>query len=150
TFHLAIVSATEIWDGILKSAQALQSNTVVLGLSPRMSAIEEARLAGEAWERLVDPKPQLALEIFSPTAEEFISYLGPHAPHLTPKEIDLLHRIWLRFSAELAPEELHHHDIIHFALNELLEELKEGKHDEVVERLRRHLEEIKARRAPRP
>lgn len=148
TVHMAIVSATEIWDGILKSAQALQSGAVVVGLSPRLTAAEESRLAGEAWERLADPKPQLALEIISPTAEEHISYLGPHAPHLTPKEIDLLHRIWLRFSAELAPEELHHHDIIHFALNELIQELKDGKHDEVLARLRDHLEEIKCRRAP--
>ncbi|HEV2419464.1 MAG TPA: APC family permease [Terriglobia bacterium] len=151
TVHLAVVSATEIWDGILKSAQALQSSTVVLGLSPRMTAIEEARLAGEAWERLEeDPKPQLTLEIVSPTTEEHISYLGPHAPHLTQKEIDLLHRIWLKFSAELAPEELHHHDIIHFALNELTDELQRGKHDAVIERLRQHLEEIKCRRAPKP
>lgn len=148
TVHLAIVSATEIWDGILKSAQALQSSAVVLGLSPRMTAIEESRLAGDAWERLDDPKPQLTVEIISPAAEEHISYLGPHAPHLTQKEIDLLHRIWLRFSAELAPEELHHHDIIHFALNELIQELKEGKHDEVAARLREHLEEIKNLRTP--
>ncbi len=148
TIHLAVVSATEIWDGILRSAQAVQSRTVVLGLSPRLSSIEEARLAGEAWERLDDPKPQLTVGIYSPTGEEHLSYLGPHAPHLTLKEIDLLHRIWLRFSQELAPEELHHHDIVHFALNELLSELGAGKHDEVAERLRRHLAEIKSHRQP--
>jgi amino acid transporter len=149
TIHLSVVAATEIWDGILRSAQALQSRTVVLGLSPRMSAIEEARLAGEAWERLDDPKPQLILEIHSPAGEEHISYIGPHAPRLTRKEIDLLHRVWLQFSTELAPEELHHHDIVHFALNELLTELAQGKHDEVLERLRRHLDEIRARGTPR-
>ncbi|MGH9404687.1 MAG: APC family permease [Terriglobia bacterium] len=148
TVHLAVVSATEIWDGILRSAQGLQSSAVSLGLSPRLSSTEEARLAGEAWERLEDPKPQLAVAIYSPGGEEHISYLGPHAPHLTAKEIDLLHRIWLRFSQKLAPLELHHHDIIHFALNELLNELAAGKQDEVAARLRQHLEEINARRHP--
>jgi amino acid transporter len=146
TIHLSVVSSTDIWDGILKSAQAMQSNTVVLGLSPRVSAAEEARLAGEAWERLEEPKPQLALAIYSREGGEHVIYLGPHAPHLTPKEIDLLHHIWLRFSQELAPEELHHHDIVHFALNELAAELAAGKHDEVVERLRQHLSEIENRR----
>lgn len=90
--------------------------------------------------------PQPALAIYSREGGEHVIYLGPHAPHLTPIEIDLLHRIWLRFSQELAPEELHHHDIVHFALNELSAELAAGKHDEVVERLRQHLAEINHRR----
>jgi amino acid transporter len=146
TIHLSVVSATEIWDGILKSAQAMQSSTVVVGRSAKLPSAEEARLAGEAWERLENPKPRLTLSIYSPAGGEHVMYLGPHAPHLTAKEIDLLHRIWFRFSQELAPEELHHHDVIHFALNELTAELDAGKHDEVLERLRKHLSEIKNRR----
>jgi hypothetical protein len=113
-----------------------------------MPVPEEARRAGLAWERLPDPKPQLALEIFTPDGREEIFYLGPHAPHLTPKEIDLLHSLWLRFSTELAPEEMHHHDIVHFALNELRDELAQGKEQEIRERLKEHLAQIKARRAP--
>ncbi len=148
TIHLAVVSASEIWDGILRSAQAMQSNTVVLGLSPKVPLSEEARLAGEAWERLDDPKPQLMLAIYAPTGREEAIYLGPHPPHLTPNEVDLLHRIWLRFSQELAPEELHHHDVVHFALNELKAEMGSGKHDEVLERLRQHLNQIRSRRCP--
>ncbi len=146
--RLAVVAANEIWSAILRAAQALQSSTIVLGLSTKMSVIEEARLAGLAWEALPGPKPGLTLEIYTPTGQEHISYLGPHAPRLTPKEIDLLHSIWLQFSDEVAPEELHHHDIIHFALTELSRELAEGKHDEVFKRLKEHIEEIKARRVP--
>src|SRR2546425_2444281 len=52
TVHLAVFAATDVWDGILRAAQALQSSMVVLGLSPRVPADEEARLAGLAWERL--------------------------------------------------------------------------------------------------
>ena len=148
TVHLAVVAATEVWDAILRSAQALQSSVVVVGLSAKMAFAEEARQAGAAWERLPEPKPQLTLEIHSPFGGEHISYLGPHAPRLTRKEVDLLHTIWLRFSDELAPEEVHHHDIVHFALSELQSQLDAGKHDEVLARLREHLEEIRKRTVP--
>jgi amino acid transporter/nucleotide-binding universal stress UspA family protein len=148
TVHLAVVAANEIWDGILRAAQNLQASAVVLGRSEKMPAAEEARRAGEAWERLPEPRPQLTLEIYSPSGQEEIFYLGPHAPRLSAKEIDLLHSIWLRFSKELRPEELHHHDIVHFALTELEHEIAEGKEQEIRDRLKQHLEEIKARRVP--
>ncbi len=148
TIHLALAPATEKWDGILRAAQGLESSTIVLGLSPSRPVIEEARIAGLAWERLPDPKPQLTLEIYSPSGQEHVFYLGPHAPHLTTKEIDLLHRIWLEFSNQVAPEELHHHDIVHFALNEILQQIRDGKQEEVLGRLRQHLQEIKDRRVP--
>ena len=39
-----------------------------------------------------EPRPRVALEIFTPSGQEQIFYLGPHAPRLTPKEIDVLHQ----------------------------------------------------------
>jgi amino acid transporter len=149
TIHLAVAAATEKWDAILRAAQSLQSSTVVLGPSPTKAVTEEARTAGLAWERLPDPKPQLMLEILFPTGQEHIFYLGPHAPRLTAKEIDLLHSIWLELSNDVAPEEIHHHDVIHFALNELRQELDDGRRQEVIARLRRHLLQIKERRETR-
>ena len=146
--HLAVAAANEIWDGVLRSAQNLEASTVILGSSSKMPVTEEARLAGLAWERLPDPKPQLSLEIYNPAGVEHIFYLGPHAPHLTPKEVEELHRLWLRFSNQLGEQELHHHDIIHFALHEIEHEISEGKEHEVLERLRKHLGEIQARRVP--
>jgi len=146
--RLTVVAANEIWDGILRAAESLQASTIVLGLSPKMPATEEAKLAGDAWERLPAPKPQLTLEIYSPGGQEWIFYLGPHAPRLTAKEIDILHSIWLEVSNELGPEELHHHDIIHFALVELRAELQDNRRQEAIARIREHLNEIKDRRAP--
>ncbi|HEV2383078.1 MAG TPA: APC family permease [Terriglobia bacterium] len=144
---LVLVAANDVWDGVLRSAQALESSDIVLGQSARMPAVEEARLAGLAWERLPAPRPQLTLEVRSPSGgKEYVSYLGPHAPRLTRKEIDLLHSIWLSFSTQVSPLELHHHDIVHFALNEIEKEIAEGKHDEVLERLQRHLHEIETLR----
>jgi hypothetical protein len=148
SIHLAVAAANEIWEGILRSAHSLQSSTIILALSAKMPVAEEARRAGFGWERLPDPKPRLALEIFTPDGSEEIFYLGPHAPHLTPKEIDLLHSLWLRFSTALAPEEVHHHDIVHFALNELRDELAQGKEQEIRDRFKEHLNQIESRRTP--
>src|SRR5207249_3269993 len=130
TIHLAVAAATEKWDAILRAAQSLRSSAVVLGPSPARSVTEEARIAGLSWEHLADPKPQLTLQIYFPGGQEHVFYLGPHAPHLTPSEIDLLHSIWLELSSDVAPEEIHHHDVIHFALNGLQhrsEERRVGK-----------------------
>ncbi|HEV2491750.1 MAG TPA: APC family permease [Terriglobia bacterium] len=147
--RLAVVAANDVWDGMVRAAQSLESSTLVLGSSSKMTLSEEGVHVGDAWERLTEPKPRLTLEIFTPTGNEQILYLGPHAPHLTPKEIDLLHSIWLDFSGRLGPEaDVHHHDIIHFALNELQQEIRDGRREEVLARLRCHLEEIKDRREP--
>lgn len=148
SIHLAVAGATDKWGAILRAAQGLQSSVVVLGASPTRPVTEEAWIAGQAWERLPDPKPQLTLEIFSPGGQEHIFYLGPHAPRLTPKEIDLLHGIWLELSSDVAPEEIHHHDVVHFALEELKTELHDSRKAEIVRRLREHLQQIKDRRAP--
>jgi amino acid transporter len=149
SIHLAVAAATEKWDAILRAAQSLQSAVVVLGVSPNHPVAEEARVAGLAWEHLSDPKPELTLIIYSPSGQEQVFYLGPHAPHLTPKEVDLLHSIWLELSNSVAPEELHHHDVVHFALQELRGELDNSQRARVVEKLRQHLQEIRDRRATR-
>jgi amino acid transporter len=148
TIHLAVAAATEKWEAILRAAQSLQSSAVALGASPNTSVVEDARIAGLAWERLPDPKPEVALQFYFPTGQDEIFYLGPHAPHLTPKEIDLLHGIWLELSHEVAPDEIHHHDVVHFALEELEHDINNSERREVVNRLRRHLHNIRDRRTP--
>jgi amino acid transporter len=148
TIHLAVAAATDKWEAILRAAQSLQSSAIALGASPNTSVVEDARIAGLAWERLPEPRPQVALQFYFPSGQDQIFYLGPHAPHLTPKEIDLLHGIWLKLSSEVAPDEIHHHDVIHFALEELEDELHDRGRDEVVERLRHHLHAIRHRREP--
>jgi amino acid transporter len=140
SIRLAVVASNEIWDGILRAAASLESSTIVLGRSPKESTEEQARHIGEAWEKLADPKPQFNLEIHLPNGDKVYKVLGPHAPNLTANEVNLLHRLWLRFSEAIAPLELHHHDVVHFALEEVQKELEEGKEEDVVARLRVHLE----------
>jgi amino acid transporter len=140
TIRLAVVAANNLWDGILRAASSLESSTIVLGHSPKESTEEQAREIGDAWEKLGDPKPQFNLEIHLPTGDKVYKVLGPHAPNLTANEVNLLHRLWLRFSETTAPLELHHHDVVHFALEEVQKELDDGQEEGVVIRLRAHLE----------
>jgi len=148
SIHLAVAPATDKWEGILRAAQNLQSSTIALGLSSWRAIEDEARIAGLAWEALPEPRPNLTLEIYSPDGQEKVFYLGPHAPRLTDKEIDLLHGIWLDLSNEVAPEELHHHDVVHIALEELRKNIVDGRREEIVNALRQHLINIRNRRKP--
>ena len=144
--RLTIVAAGDLWDGILRTAANLQSATIVSGSSSKISTMEQAREIGVAWERMPEPRPRVTLEIFTPTGQEQVFYLGPHAPRLTPKEIDLLHKIWLDACERLPGEELHHHDIIHFALAEFEQAIAQEGGGHVLERLRGHLRDIQSRR----
>jgi len=148
SIRLAVVAANQLAEGILRAATSLQSSTIVFGHSSRETTEEQARLVGEAWERLDDPKPQFNLEIHLPTGDKVYKVLGPHAPNLTANEVNLLHRLWLRFSDSVAPLEMHHHDVVHFALEEVQKELDEGHEENVVNRLRAHLEENQKKRKP--
>ena len=120
----------------LRAGASLQSSTIVIGRSAKDNTEEQARQIGDAWEKLGDIKPQFNLEIHLPNGDKIYKVLGPHAPNLTANEVNLLHSLWLRFSDVLAPQELHHHDVVHFALEEVKKEIEEGQEDAVVKRLR--------------
>ncbi|HKM66651.1 MAG TPA: APC family permease [Candidatus Acidoferrum sp.] len=148
TIRLAVVAANEIWDAILSAATSLQSSTIVLGHSPKESTEEQARHIGDAWEKLPDPKPQFNLEIHLANGDKTYKVLGPHAPNLTGNEVNLLHRLWLRFSEAAAPLELHHHDVVHFALEEVMKELDDGQEEALMARLKAHLEANAKKKPP--
>jgi hypothetical protein len=139
-----------MWGGILNAAVKLESSTIVLGRSSKMTLPEQAREIGLAWEQLEDPRPQFNLEIFSPGGQREFFLLGPHAPNLTSNEVRLIHRLWLRLSDLVAPDEVHHHDVVHFALDEVLKELQEGKEADVVARLKEHVSKNKAAQSKTP
>lgn len=144
--RLVVAAANDLWEGILRTAMNLQSSTIVAGSSAKVPVTDQAREIGLAWERMPEPRPSVTLEIFTPSGQEEVFYLGPHAPRLTPKEVDLLHKLWLELGEQLPNEEVHHHDIVHFALDEVEREIAQGQGHDVVERLRQHLHDIQSRR----
>ncbi|MGC0773327.1 MAG: APC family permease [Candidatus Acidiferrum sp.] len=148
SIRLAVVASNDLWEGILRAGASLQSSTIVIGRSAKDNTEEQARQIGDAWEKLGDIKPQFNLEIHLPNGDKIYKVLGPHAPNLTANEVNLLHRLWLRFSDVLAPQELHHHDVVHFALEEVQKEIDEGQEDAVVKRLRVHIEANQKKKPP--
>src|ERR1700674_4903240 len=83
SLRLAVVATNDLLDGILRAGAALQSSTLVLGRSAKDTTEEQARLIGDAWEKLPDPKPQFNLEVHLPNGDKIYKVLGPHAPNLT-------------------------------------------------------------------
>ena len=148
SIRLAVVASNEIWDAVLRAATSLESSTIVLGRSAKESTEEQAREIGDAWENLGDSKPQFNLEIHMPNGDKVYKVLGPHAPNLTANEVNLLHRLWLRLGESVGGKELHHHDVVHFALEEVQMELDKGQEEQVVSRLREHLENNVQKKRP--
>jgi hypothetical protein len=83
----------------------------------------------------------MGLEIYSHSGERHFFYLGPHAPHLTLREIELLHNLWLELSQRLDGHNLHHHDVVYFALKQVEREIADGKTDFLIPRLKQQLSE---------
>jgi hypothetical protein len=87
------------------------------------AANEQARLAGLAWEKLEEPRPRLYLEIVAPGEPVQRIRLGPHAPELSPEDLETLHRLWLNLTARPELRQLHHYQVLSAALGRLEEEL---------------------------
>src|SRR5262249_52752851 len=60
---LVVVPGTNVFDTIMATAQRLDSSHVVCGISAKLSAEEQGKLTGDAWERLPEPKPRVVLDV---------------------------------------------------------------------------------------
>ncbi len=125
---------------LVETAQRLRSSLVVMGTSGKMTAAEQAKLFGDAWEQLPEPRPQLSLQIYSQATGETLYFnLGPHPPRLWPEDLDLLHRLWLELSERGLGSKLHHRDVIRVALRRLDSELHSQEGEEVLDSLRQEV-----------
>jgi len=120
---LLVVPATNVFEAILVTAQRLDSSRVVCGLSNKLSADEQAKLTGDAWERLPEPRPRLTMEIYAPDGTVREYSLGPHTPRLRPQDVELMHKLWLDITADPKFAGAHHYHIVALALEELKREL---------------------------
>ena len=130
---LMVVPGVDPAWAIMETAQRLESSLIVMGLSARLTMDEQAKLYGNAWERLPEPRPQLSLQIIDPDSgsQRFFN-LGPHPPRLWPEDVDLLHRLWLELSERGPGHKLHHRDVVRVALQRLNTELHSPQADEVI------------------
>src|SRR5437667_3441341 len=132
---LLVVPATDVFDSIVVTAQRLESSRVVCGLSNKLTPDEQAKLTGDAWERLPEPKPRLVMEVRLPNGVAREYYLGPHTPRLRDQDLDLLHRLWLEITSDPRFAGAHHYHVIAVALEELERELRSERRPEVLDKL---------------
>ena len=132
---LLVVPATDVFEAIILTAQRLDSTRVICGLSNKLTADEQAKLTGDAWERLPEPRPRLTLEVCAPdgTIREFS--LGPHAPRMRPQDVELMHRLWLNITADPKFAGAHHYHVVALALEELQRELSTDQRAELLQKL---------------
>jgi len=136
---LLVVPATDVFEAIMLTAQRLNSSRVVCGLSNKLTSDEQGKLTGDAWERLPEPKPRLALEVYSPDGSIREYTLGPHTPRMRPQDLELLHQVWLEVTRDPEYAGAHHYHIVALALEELQRELKTGQRNELLQKLNREI-----------
>ncbi|MGH9625267.1 MAG: APC family permease, partial [Bryobacteraceae bacterium] len=140
--ELLVLPSNHPFESLVQVANELKISRLVTGVSPRMSSDELARRIGLAWERLPEPRHPFALEITSPGRPSTFANLGPHPPRLWPEDLARLHELWLRLSSARAlGGELHHRDVVGFALRRLEAELKDGQNEEILKELARQIRE---------
>ncbi|HSB11768.1 MAG TPA: APC family permease [Blastocatellia bacterium] len=124
---LVVVPATNIFDAVAQTALRLDSAEIVAGASSKMSAQEQARELGRAWERLPDkPRRQACFMIKGPNGSQASFSLGAHAPDFTEDDISLVHKIWLEVSKVPARRKVRHRDVVRVALERLERDLHGG------------------------
>ena len=85
-----MVPATDVFDAIMVTAQRLNSTRVICGLSNKLTADEQAKHTGDAWERMPEPRPRLSLQVCAPDGAVREYALGPHNPPLRPQDVELI------------------------------------------------------------
>ena len=141
---LLVVPTNNVFDSIIATAQELQSSRIVAGLSNKLSADEQAKFLGDAWERLPEPRPRITFEVFNPDGTSKDYPLGPHAPRLRPEDNQLLHQLWKEITTDPKYSTLHHYDVVSLALKELQHDLEGTRRQELLRMLE---DELRKRQA---
>jgi amino acid transporter len=137
---LLVVPAGDPFSALVQTANSLEAATVVAGLSSRMTAEEQAFYSGRAWEALPEPKRQFTFYVVMPDGSAKSFHIGPHAPALQPQDVELVHQLWLRFRGDSSMKELHHSDIVTYALDRLAVQYM-ANHEEVLQGLKHSIED---------
>src|SRR5438270_975469 len=132
---LLVVPATNVFDSIIVTAERLESSRIVCGLSNKLTPDEQAKLTGDAWERLPEPRPRLVMEVRLPNGVAREYYLGPHLPRLRDQDLDLLHHLWLEVTSDPRFAGAHHYHVVAVALEELGRELHGPRRQEILDYL---------------
>ena len=107
-----------------------------MGESATLSAADQARLLGEAWERADKPEAlDVRLVIYHRSGRADTYHLGAHPPSLTSGDLDLIHRLWLDAVKTVGPH-VHHDDVVRAALKQMEQQLTGPQRDDAVAAIR--------------
>jgi amino acid transporter len=126
---LLVVPAGDVFAALVQSANSLEVDSVVSSVSDKMTVEDQAYHMGQAWEALPQPKRQFNFYVVDGQGNVKVFYIGPHAPNLSPDDVQLVHRLWLNMRRDPAMQELHHSDIITYALTRLAGQYAREKMD---------------------
>jgi amino acid transporter len=140
---LLVVPAGDVFAALAQGANSLEVDSVVSGVSTRMTAEDQAFHMGQAWEALPQPKRQFNFYIIGPDGAVKVFYIGPHAPALSPDDVQLVHRLWVNMRRDPSVPDLHHSDIITYALTRLA-----GQYAREKQEILRDLRNYRAAEAP--
>ncbi len=126
---LLVVPAADIFSALVQTANSLEAESVVSGSSSSLNPEEQAYHMGQAWEALPEPKRQFNFCVVQPDGNLKVFYIGPHAPSLSPEDVQLVHRLWLNMRRDPTAGDLHHSDIITYALTRLAGQYAREKAD---------------------
>jgi hypothetical protein len=130
---LLVVPTNDIFESIVATGQRLHSSVIVCGKSNQLTADEQGKLTGDAWERLPEPRPRLRLVVFEPDGTKHEYLLGPHTPRMRQEDVDLLHGLWKEVTSDPKYRELHHYHVLNVALQEMKSRMQdEGLRDDVM------------------
>ncbi|MFZ0293000.1 MAG: APC family permease [Candidatus Sulfotelmatobacter sp.] len=132
---LLVVPATDVFEAIMVTAQRLASSRIICGLSNKLTADEQAKLLGDAWESLPEPRPRLTLEVCAPDGAIREYAIGPHNPRLRPQDVELMHKLWLDITTDPNYAGAHHYHIVALALEELQRELSTEQRAQLLQKL---------------
>jgi amino acid transporter len=116
---LLVVPAGDVFAALVQGANSLEVDSVISSISSKMTAEDQAFHMGQAWEALPEPKRQFNFYVVDASGQVKVFYIGPHAPNLSPDDVQLVHRLWLNMRRDPSMADLHHSDIITYALTRL-------------------------------
>ncbi|MGE5359482.1 MAG: APC family permease [Bacteroidales bacterium] len=145
---LLVVPSSNVFDAVAQSAARLQAAEVVVGESAKFNGAEQARLLGDAWERVPGSdklRTRLIACRLNGDVETYV--LGPHLPTLTTEDLELIHRLWLKAVGPVGMQ-LHHRDVVRAALEDFEARFSGESREQLLNAIRQRAKREQASKPP--
>jgi hypothetical protein len=134
--ELMVVPSSQVFQAIVMSAVQLKSSEVIAGRSSVMDPAVQALQLGHAWEQLpVKPDRPISFKVIDTAGNVSVFPLGAHSPELTAEDVGTIHQLWLEITKVPGYENIHHGDVVTFALGRLRTELNGSQKAEIIRQI---------------